>query len=318
MAISGHGTKKGTPWQRHIFPGSCPPSIVCAGAFHFRVRDGNGWVRSAPVTKRFLVRSSIHDAHRTWQVPFDSWTTMKIQAFVGCSGWHYEHWRGRFYPPLLPKSRWLSYYATRFHTVELNSTFYRLPTESAVANWANQAVPGFLFAVKGSRYVTHILRLRDSAASVGNFCDRMGGLATHLGPVLWQLPPSMRRDDTLLQDFLAVLPSHLAHTVEFRHPSWWTDSVYEMLHRHGVAFCLYNMEATSTPIISTADFTYIRFHGTGSRYEGKYEDASLEEWASVLQGLHGSVKQVFAYFNNDASAYAVENAERLRTLLGAL
>ena len=242
---------------------------------------------------------------------------MTVQTLVGCSGWHYEHWRGRFYASELPKSRWLSYYVTRFRTVELNSTFYRLPTESAVAKWAAQATQGFLFAVKGSRYVTHILRLRDCSESVGSFNDRVRGLGPHLGPVLWQLPPSLRRDDALLEDFLATLPSNLSHTIEFRHSSWWADPVYEMLRRHGVAFCLYNMGGTSTPLVSTAGFTNIRFHGPESRYGGKYDSRSLEEWATRLKERGKDVTRVFAYFNNDANAYAIENAEELRTLLGA-
>jgi uncharacterized protein YecE (DUF72 family) len=241
----------------------------------------------------------------------------RMQSFVGCSGWYYQHWRGRFYPPKLPKSRWLSYYVARFPTVELNNTFYRLPTESAIATWTKQAAPGFLFAVKGSRYVTHVLRLHDTASSVEVFCERLQALAPHLGPVLWQLPPSLRRDDALLEDFLAVLPTKLAHTVEFRHSSWWTDSVYALLHNHGIAFCLYSMESTSTPLINTADFTYMRFHGPASQYGGRYDDASLEQWASLLHRLDGSVKRAFVYFNNDANAYAVENAIWLRTLLDA-
>jgi len=240
---------------------------------------------------------------------------MITQTFIGCSGWHYEHWCGRFYPTRLPKSQWLSYYVTRFRTVELNNTFYRLPTESAVNRWAAHASPGFLFSVKGSRYVTHILRLRECATSVETFCDRVQGLGPYLGPILWQLPPSLGRDDALLEDFLSILPPDLSHTIEFRHSSWWMDSVYEILRRHGVAFCLYNMEATSTPVVSTADFTYMRFHGPESRYGGRYEDSSLQEWASLLREVSARVKRVLAYFNNDANAFAVENAEKLTTLL---
>lgn len=171
--------------------------------------------------------------------------------------------------------------------------------------------------MKGSRYVTHILRLRDCAANVESFCDRVQGLAPYLGPILWQLPPSLQRNDTLLEDFLSVLPSDLSHTIEFRHPSWWTDSTYEILRRHGVAFCIYNMEATSTPVVSTANFMYIRFHGPESRYGGRYDEGPLEEWASLLKGLDEEVKEVFAYFNNDANAFAVENAETFSTLLDA-
>jgi len=240
-----------------------------------------------------------------------------MQAYIGCSGWHYDDWRGRFYPPELPRSRWLDYYVERFRTVELNNTFYRLPTEAAVAGWLRKASPGFLFAVKGSRYVTHIIRLKESEESVHTFCSRVEGLGPHLGPVLWQLPPSLHRDDARLRDFLSVLPSDFSHVIEFRHASWWTEPVYELLRQYGVAFCIYDMEATSTPVVSTADFTYVRFHGPEARYAGKYGTSLLREWADRIKEEGSELSRTFVYFNNDINAHAVENAEQFKTLLGS-
>ena len=263
------------------------------------------------------MRSSIHDVYRTWQVPFGTKTTTAMQAYIGCSGWHYRDWRGRFYPPGLPTSKWLSYYVERFRTVELNNTFYRMPTETAVANWAGQAPPDFLFAVKGSRYVTHTRRLRDCAESVGTFCETVRKLGTHLGPILWQLPPTLLRDDSLLTDFLAALPRDVSHTVEFRHGSWWGEPVYDLLRESGIAFCLYHMESTSTPVIATADFTYLRFHGPEIRYGGRYDSATLREWADGIRKNCAEISRAFVYFNNDIEAHAVANAEEFRTLLGS-
>jgi len=159
---------------------------------------------------------------------------------IGCSGWNYKHWRnGVFYPPRLPPRRWLEFYANHFETVEINSTFYRLPRESAVANWAAESPPGFVFAVKMSRYATHIKRLRDLGPSIGLFYKRIRPFvgSPKLGPVLWQLPPGFRRDDERLAQALAQLPAG-RHCFEFREPSWFAEPVYELLRAHGVALVI--------------------------------------------------------------------------------
>ena len=236
---------------------------------------------------------------------------------VGCSGWHYEDWRGRVYPAGLTKSRWLAYYSGIFDTVELNNTFYRLPGESAITRWFETTGSDFVFAVKGSRYITHVRRLKDVESAVQQFTERLSALGNKLGPVLWQLPPSMSRDDTRLEAFLRLLPRSPRNVIEFRHTSWRNEDIYSMLRCHGVALCLVDMPGFRTPAIATTDFIYIRFHGADSLYSSCYEFEQLERWAVDIRDLSQGVRPVYAYFNNDVNAYAVDNALTLRRLLVA-
>jgi len=237
---------------------------------------------------------------------------------VGCSGWNYEHWRnGVFYPPRCPPRLWLDYYARHFETVEVNATFYRLPKRDVVANWVRTSPPGFLFAVKMSRYITHLKRLLDLDAGVRRFYERIEPLARSpkLGPVLWQLPANFRRDDERLAGALAKLPPG-RHCFEFRHESWFAPEVYELLRRHEVALVI--GDTPKRPFQShelTADWTFIRFHeGTRGRFSN-YSESELEEWAQRIERWAAS-GDVYAYFNNDRNGYAVRNAlwlkERLR------
>jgi uncharacterized protein YecE (DUF72 family) len=236
---------------------------------------------------------------------------------IGCSGWNYQHWRnGVFYPPRLPPRRWLEFYAQHFDTVEVNATFYRLPRENAVANWVRQSPPGFLFAVKMSRYVTHIKRLRDLPPSLELFYSRIAPLVgtPKLGPVLWQLPGTFRRDDERLGRALEQLPPG-RHCFEFRHESWFVEDVYDLLHSHGVALVI--GDTPSRPFqthVLTTDWTFVRFHrGTRGR-NSNYSDGELEEWADRIEGW-AEQADVYAYFNNDASGYAPRNALQLKRLL---
>jgi uncharacterized protein YecE (DUF72 family) len=237
---------------------------------------------------------------------------------IGCSGWNYQHWRnGVFYPPRLPARRWLEFYAERFDTVEINSTFYRLPRESGVANWVRESPPGFLFSVKMSRYATHIKRLRDLAPSIALFYERIGPFlgSPKLGPVLWQLPPDFRRDDERLAGALSQLPAG-RHCFEFRHESWFVEPVYELLREHRVALVI--GDDPRRPFQAhelTTDWTFVRFHrGTRGR-GGNYSENELREWAQRLD-TWARAGDVFAYFNNDWQGYAVRNAARLQRLLG--
>ena len=237
---------------------------------------------------------------------------------IGCSGWNYQDWRnGVFYPPRLPARRWLDFYAGRFDTVEVNSTFYRLPRESAVANWVSESPAGFLFAVKMSRYATHIKRLRDLSPSIALFYERISALAgsPKLGPVLWQLPPDFRRDDDRLAAALEQLPAG-RHCFEFRHHSWFAEPVYELLRRHRVALVI--GDDPRRPFQAhelTADWTFVRFHhGTRGR-GGNYSQTELEEWARRIEGW-ARAGDVHAYFNNDWNGFAVRNAATLQQLLG--
>ena len=237
---------------------------------------------------------------------------------IGCSGWNYQHWRnGVFYPPRFAPRRWLGFYAEHFDTVEINMTFYRLPRDTAVAKWVEETPPDFIFAVKMSRYVTHIKRLRDLPPSLGLFYSRIRPLVDtpKLGPVLWQLPATFQRDDERLAQALAQLPRG-RHCFEFRHESWFAPEVYELLRRHEVALVI--GDTPKRPFQShelTADWTFIRFHeGTRGRFSN-YSESELEEWAQRIERWAAS-GDVYAYFNNDRNGYAVRNAlwlkERLR------
>jgi uncharacterized protein YecE (DUF72 family) len=233
---------------------------------------------------------------------------------IGTSGWHYDDWQGDFYPEKLPKKDWLAFYAGRFPTVELNNSFYHLPTESAFRNWHAATPAGFCFAVKASRYITHIKRLKDSEEPLGNFMSRAALLEDKLGPVLYQLPPGLHRDDARLEDFLTKLPGG-RHVIEFRHASWLADAVFDMLRRYRVGFCVFDMPKLKSPVVATADFAYVRFHGTGERYSGSYPDQTLADWAGSISKMAGGLDAVYVYFNNDVSGHAVRNAMTLTDYL---
>ncbi|MEW6143138.1 MAG: DUF72 domain-containing protein [Chloroflexota bacterium] len=233
---------------------------------------------------------------------------------VGTSGWHYDHWRGEFYPADLPRPRWLEYYAKTFDTVELNASFYRLPTESAFAKWRNSAPMGFRYAVKASRFITHIKRLRNVEDELKLFLGRTGPLRDRLGPVLYQLPPGLKRDDSLLEAFLKLLPKELQHAFEFRNREWLDEGVFDLMRRYGAYFCVFDMPGLTTPVVATASFAYVRFHGHTALYYSNYGDEELAEWVGRIRALKG-VSDVYVYFNNDAGGYAVENALTLRRML---
>jgi uncharacterized protein YecE (DUF72 family) len=235
---------------------------------------------------------------------------------IGCSGWNYPHWRERVYPQGLPARRWLAHYAKLFDTVEVNNTFYRLPRRESVAAWVAQSPPGFLFAVKASRFLTHVKRLTDLGEGVRRFYERIEPLADSpkLGPVLWQLPPTFHRSDERLAAALRRLPAG-RHCFEFRHASWFCHEVYELLRAHGAALVI--GDHPERPFQShelTADWTFLRFHHGSRGRAGNYSERELEEWARRLDGWRETA-DVYAYFNNDWNGYAVRNALRLRELI---
>jgi len=240
---------------------------------------------------------------------------MAAKYYVGCSGWHYEHWRGLYYPQDLPNAKWLSFYARQFHTVELNNTFYRLPSEKAFTTWRESTPDNFMFAVKVSRFITHIKRLRNVGPAVEAFLSRADFLGEKLGPLLYQVPPSMKRNDELLQSFLSSLPRRYQHVIEFRHESWIDEAVFDILRRHHVGLCVFDMPGFSCPLVATSDFAYVRFHGSEGLYSSCYSDAELSRWAERIARLSENVKASYIYFNNDAEAFAVRNAMTLRSLL---
>jgi uncharacterized protein YecE (DUF72 family) len=237
---------------------------------------------------------------------------------IGCSGWNYAHWRnGVFYPPRLPPRRWLEFYAQCFDTVEVNATFYRLPRKEAVANWVEESPDGFLFAVKASRYLTHLKRLTDLDQGLRRFYDRIEPLvrSPKLGPVLWQLPGNFHRDDGRLADALGALPPG-RHCFEFRHESWFADEVYELLRAHGAALVI--GDTPERPFQAhelTTDWTFVRFHHGACGRHSNYSERELAEWAERIESW-AQRADVYAYFNNDRNGYAVRNGLWLKRRLG--
>ncbi|GIU96918.1 MAG: histidine kinase [Actinomycetota bacterium] len=231
---------------------------------------------------------------------------------VGTSGWVYPDWRGVVYPQDLPQRRWLAALARRFPTVEINASFYRLPERSTFERWASEVPPGFRFAVKMSRFVTHVRRLREPAEPLARFWERAAGLGDALGPVLFQLPPRFRVDLGLLRELLAVLPRPMQAAFEFRDPSWATDPVLEALDRAGAAWVLADHAGAPVTAHVTGGWSYLRFHrGRPDRFD--YAPAVLRRWAGTIVDL--PVREVYAYFNNDPGGAAVRDAERLIRLL---
>jgi uncharacterized protein YecE (DUF72 family) len=238
-----------------------------------------------------------------------------MRYYIGTSGWHYDHWRDRFYPRTLSKKKWLDFYAGHFTTVELNNTFYRLPSEAAFTAWYESSPADFTFAVKVSRFITHIKRLKGTEEAVERFIERVRILGEKLGPLLYQLPPNMPRRDETLEVFLSALPRGLKHVVEFRHQSWLDERVFEILHKYNIGFCAFDMPSVSCPLVATADFAYVRFHGSSELYASFYSDEELAGWAKRLADLAVNLKGAYIYFNNDFEAFAVRNAETLRGYL---
>lgn len=237
-------------------------------------------------------------------------------ARIGTSGYQYDHWRGAFYPEGLPKSRWLERYVEAFDTVEINNTFYRLPSAEVFASWRRQAPRGFVFAVKMSRFATHMKHLRDPAQTIGRFLERARALGPTLGPILVQLPPRWNADPERLDAFLKAAPARHRWAVELRHPSWLCEEVYAVLRAHGAALVIHDL-LPAHPRIVTASFTYARFHGAGGgpRYAGTYADRQLANEARWMDAQLRAGCDVYAYFNNDVGGHAVRDARRLRALL---
>lgn len=238
------------------------------------------------------------------------------RARVGCSGWEYKHWAGDFYPPDVPRTRWFEYYAQRFDTVEINNSFYRLPESSTFARWASRAPMRFVYAVKASRFLTHMKKLKDPEQPLALLFERMQPLRGHLGPVLYQLPPGWKLNRERLEHFLQVLPRGVRHVIEFRDPSWYADEVQALLEKHGVALCLHDMAGSATGRLRVGPFIYVRCHGAGGqKYGGGYTDDRLRDWAAWLNAARRDGIDVYAYFNNDVGGHAPRDAATLRRFL---
>ncbi|MEW5762995.1 MAG: DUF72 domain-containing protein [Bacillota bacterium] len=239
---------------------------------------------------------------------------------IGTSGYNYPHWRERFYPPDISPRRWLEYYATRFATVELNVTFYRLPRAETFAGWRRRTPAAFVFALKGSRLITHLRRLVDVDEAVASFFAAAGELQEKLGVVLWQLPPGLHADTSRLVRFCGLLYAdpvarHTRHAFEFRHQSWFAPEVYDILRAHNFALCVADAPRWPSALEATADFVYLRFHGGRRLYASCYTTEELAVWAGRIKEWLAAGLDVYAYFNNDIEGHAVANAGELRALI---
>jgi len=243
--------------------------------------------------------------------------TIARRIHVGTSGWSYSHWRGPFYPAGLPEREWLAYYAEHLHSVEINTSFYRLPSPATLRGWREVVAEDFVFSIKASRFITHMKKLREPEATQAPFFQRIGTLAPRLGPILFQLPPRWRLDLDRLRHFLAALPGEYRYVFEFRDPSWWVGAVYELLARHEAAFCIHDLDGVLSPREVTSDLVYVRLHGPDGPYLGSYDSATLAAWADALLAWAGQGRWVYCYFDNDQGGYAVKNAIEMQELIGA-
>jgi uncharacterized protein YecE (DUF72 family) len=234
---------------------------------------------------------------------------------IGTSGWHYDHWLGPFYPEHTAKADFLAFYQQHFRTVEINNSFYHLPAEKTLGDWRDKAPRGFIFAVKASRYITHMKKLKAPEQSVKLFFDRVAILENRLGPILFQLPPHWHCNPERLQEFLRDLPAGYRYTFEFRDQSWHTPEIYKLLNNHGAAFCIYEFGEVLSPREVTAAFIYIRLHGPEGPYQGSYDTKTLTEWAGAISAWVSQGKDVYCYFDNDQAGYAAQNALTLNAML---
>ena len=235
---------------------------------------------------------------------------------VGTSGWVYKDWHGRFYPPHLTTAEWFEFFSRHFDTVEVNNTFYRRVPDSVFLAWKVQAPPGFLYAVKASRLLTHRKKLIDAADILPSVLGPARLLGPRLGPILYQLPPRWRCNPDRLRSFVRMLPKEFRHVVEFRDPSWYTDVVRELLDEHGVGFCVHDLKGEGSPVWATGPIAYVRFHGpTTAAYSGRYGKARLRPWANQIRQFAAEGRDVFAYFNNDVGGAALDDARDLLDLL---
>jgi len=244
-----------------------------------------------------------------------------MKVLIGTSGYSYKHWaNGVFYPPGLTQSQWFKFYVQKFPTVELNVTFYRLPKPAVFAGWSQKVPPGFRFSIKGSRYITHIKRLKDIKEPLDRLAQGIQPLGKMIDCVLWQFPPTFRHSPQRLNDFcghMAANPelSGMRHAFEFRNETCFNKETYEIMRKYGFSLCWADPGFQKGQDELTSNFVYLRFHGRGQRYGSNYADQDLNEWAYRVRGLKGRIEALYAYFNNDAYGYAPRNAGRFHELL---
>ena len=242
-----------------------------------------------------------------------------MAVVIGTSGWQYDDWKDVLYAGV-PRKRWLEHYATVFPAVEVNNTFYNLPKESTFEQWAKRTPEGFEFVCKASRYLTHIRRLNDPAEPIERFMNRAKHLGSKLGPVLYQLPPNLKRDDELLRRFLELLPGHPPAAIEFRESTWYAREVYALLHEHDVALVIADSPKHKSPFELTAGWTYVRLHGGEAEgsYEASYGEEGLTQWARRIARLSETADPIYVFFNNDKEGNAVVDGLSLTEKVRAL
>ncbi len=240
------------------------------------------------------------------------------KIYVGTSGWSYRHWKGPFYPRDLPAKKQFAYYVERFNTVEINRSFYRLLTVNACKEW-NVATPSdFAFVLKGSRFITHMKKLKDPAQALARFFTPITPLRKKVHVIVFQLPPFWGFNEQRFSDFLKALPRGFRYAFEFREPGWYNETTYALLRKHRAAFCIYELAGHHSPICVTTDFVYIRLHGPGEKkYQGLYGEKGLATWVASLKKWQAAGRDVYIYFDNDQEGYAVQDALTLKHLLTA-
>lgn len=236
------------------------------------------------------------------------------KVHIGTSGWHYQHWVGRFYPEGMRPSAFLPFYGSRFATAEINNSFYRLPTAKTLAGWREKTPADFLFAIKASRYLTHMKKLKDAEEPLRVFLEKAAILGKKLGPVLLQLPPAWHCNPERLRSFLAILPAGYRYAFEFRDQSWFDAAIYQALKDKNAAFCIYDLNGMLSPKTVTADFVYVRLHGPGASYQGSYDTRTLSGWAGAFSAWRRQGREIFCYFDNDQNGYAASNALKLAAM----
>ncbi len=240
---------------------------------------------------------------------------MEVQIHIGTSGWNYPHWREVFYPSNLPPKKWLSWYSTQFDTVEINATFYGTPKPKTFRTWYETTPRGFIFSIKANRFITHIKRLKDVREALNRFYESLSPLEEKVGPILFQLPPTLGYQRSLIEDFLAQLDSTYLTTIEVRHASFHNQEFFDLLRRAGVALCISDTAGRYPSMVEeiTAGFVYLRLHGSRELYRSCYTDEELKAWAMKIKRWR---RLTFVYFDNDAEGWAPLNASRLREMLG--
>ena len=234
---------------------------------------------------------------------------------IGCSGWNYKHWRERFYPRGLPARSWFQYYAEHFDTVEINNSFYRLPAAETFDKWREQAPPDFCYAVKANRFLTQAKKLKDCEEPLARMMPPFRHLGDRLGPILYQLPPSLKLNLERLESFLELVPKDVTNVFEFRDKSWYVPDTLALLDQHGASFCVHDMAGSASERLAVGHAAYVRFHGGAGKYWGRYSDEVLLSWTDWIVAQARAGRQVWCYFNNDIDGHAIHDAQTLKAMV---